>query len=186
MARRRLGPRRKRIFVAAEGEGERALATWLQILCDEQGLHVHLDIDVAGGGDTRSVVEFAVGRRRQRIRSKGGDKGALVLLDADRLAQDRAAGRRPEAVKGQEELQLIYLVPNLEGMLVRLYSGCEAQCIAANDAERRLRQWWSDYRKPVSASMLTKRFGLSDLQRAAAHDFHLRDLLTLLGLLSAA
>ena len=183
MARRRTVPRRKRIFVAAEGDGDRALAAWLQRLCDEQRRHLHLDIVAAGGGDTRSVVEFAIDRRWRRANSKGRDKGALVLLDADRLAKDRAAGRGPETVKGREHLQLVYLVPKLEGLLIRLHQGCETQFVAADEAERRLRQLWPEYRKPMQASALGMRFDLADLRRAAAHDRHLRNVLTLLGLL---
>lgn len=183
MAGRRPVPRRKRIFVTAEGDGERALARWLQELCDEQGLHRHLDVVVAGGGDIRSVVEFAVERRRRHVDSKGRDKGAIVLVDADRVAQDRAAGRDPETVEGLERLQLVYLTPNLEGLLIRLHNGCETQFVAADDAERRLRRLWPEYRKPMPAAALGKRFDLEDLRRAAPYDRHLGDALLLLGLL---
>ena len=182
MARRRPVPRQKRIFVAAEGDGERALARWLQELCREQGLLLHLDIFVAGGGDARSVVEFAVDRRRRHADFKGRDRGALVFVDADRLAQDRATGRNPETVEGREHLQLVYLTPNLEGLLIRLHIGCETQFVAADGAERRLRRLWPEYRKPMAAAALGKRFDPEDLRRAAAHDRHLRDALLLLGL----
>ena len=183
MARRRPVPGRKRIFVAAEGDGERALARWLQVLCDEQDLHIHLDVVVAGGGDTRSVVEFAVERRRRHTDSMGRDKGALVFVDADRLVQDRAAGRDPERVEGRERLQLLYLTPNLEGLLIRLHDGRETQFVAADDAERRLHRLWLEYRKPMPAGALGQRFDLVDLRRAPAYDPHLRDALALLGLL---
>lgn len=182
MARRRPVPRHKRIFVAAEGDGERALARWLQELCREQGLLLHLDILVAGGGDARSVVEFAVDRRRRHADFKGRDRGALVLVDTDRLAQDRAAGRDPETVKGRERLLLVYLTPNLEGLLIRLHNGCETQIVDADHSERRLRRLWPEYRKPMSAAALGKRFDLEDLRRAARHDRQLRDALLLLGL----
>ena len=153
---------------------------------DEQGLHLHLDIAVAGGGDTRSVVEFAVDRRRRHTDSMGRDQGALVFLDNDRLAQDRAAGRDPETVEGRERLQLVYLTPNFEGLLVRLHNGCETQFVAADDAVRRLQRRWPEYRKPMPAAALGKRFDLVSLRRAAAHDLHLREALALLGLLPRA
>ena len=183
MPRRRPVARRKRIFVAAEGDGEQALARWLQALCDDRGLHLHLDIAVAGGGDTRWIVEFAVDRRRRRNDSRMRDSGALVLLDADRLAADRAAGRDPETVPGLGDLRPVYLRPNLEGLLLRLHRGREGQFPAAEDAESRLRALWPDYDKPMPASALRDRFGPEDLRRAAAHDPDLRDALTLLGLL---
>ena len=183
MPRRRLVARRARIFVAAEGEGDQSLARWLQELCDERSLHLHLDIVVAGGGDTRSVVEFAVDRRRRRNESRIRDRGALVFLDADRLERDRAAGRDPETVPGSGGLRLVYLRPSLEGLLYRLHRGCETEFPAATDAERRLKRLWPGYDKPMPAAALGERFSPDDLRRAAAHDADLRDALTLLGLM---
>ena len=182
MPRLRAVPRRKRVFVAAEGDGDRALARWLQTLCDEHGLHVHLDVVVAGGGDTRRVVEYAVEQRRRHNETRVRDRGALVLLDVDRLEQDRAAGRDPETVPGRADLRLVYLTPNLEGVLFRLHPGREAQFVAPEDAGRRLQGLWPDYRKPASAASLRRRFDLNDLRRVAACDLDLRDALTFLGL----
>lgn len=116
----------------------------------------------------------------------GSDKGALVFLDADRLAQDRNAGRNAETVDGRERLQLIFLTPNLEGLLIRLHGGQEALLPTAADSERRLQRLWPEYRKPMPARALEQRFGLPDLRRAAAHDAHLREALILLGLLPKA
>lgn len=183
MGRRRAVPRRKRIFVAAEGDGDRALAQWLQGLCEDKGLHIHLDVAVAGGNDTRWVVEYAVDRRRRRNDSKTRDKGALVFLDSDRLAEDRAAGRDPETVPGRRDLQLVYLKPKLEGLLIRLHPGQERRFVAARDAERDLQRLWPEYRKPMPATALRERFGLDDLRCAARHDAGLRDALALLGLM---
>ena len=183
MPQRRSVARRRRIFVAAEGDGEQSLARWLQALCEDAGLHLHFDIAVAGGGDTRTVVEFAVDRRRRRNDSRSRDSGALVFLDADRLAADRAAGRDPETVPGIGDLRPVYLRPNLEGLLVRLHPGREARFPAEDDAEGRLRALWPDYRKPMPAAALRGRFGPDDLRRAAGHDPDLRNALRLLGLL---
>lgn len=181
MARRRIVPRRTRIFAAAEGDGERAFVQLLQGLCDDKGLHLHLDIAVAGGGDSRAVVEYAVDRRRRRNDTRVRDKGALVFLDADRVERDRAAGRDPETVKGRGDLQPVYLRPNLEGLLIRLHRGHEKRVVAARDAERDLQRLWPEYEKPASAKALAERFGLDDLRRAARHDDGLRGALTLLG-----
>ena len=183
MARRRPVPRRKRILAVAEGDGEQALARWLQRLCDEQGLHLHLDVAVAGGNDTRWVVEFAVERRRRRNDSKMRDSGALVFLDSDRLDEDRAAGRDPETVRGRRDLELVYLRPKLEGLLIRLHPSHEKRSVAAKDAEKRLRKLWPEYDKPMPARALAERFDLNDLRRAARHDPDLRNALTLLGLM---
>ena len=67
--------------------------------------------------------------------------------------------------------------------LIRLHDGHETQFVAADDAERRLHRLWLEYRKPMPAGALGKRFDLVGLRRAAAYDPHLRDALALLGLL---
>ena len=100
--------------------------------------------------------------------------GALVFLDEDRLPQDCAAGRDPETVEGRELLQLVYLTPNLEGLFIRLHHGYETQCVAADDTDKRLRQLWPEYQKPMPATTLNTRFDLEDLRRAALHDYQLR------------
>lgn len=112
----------------------------------------------------------------------GHDKGALVFLDADRLGQDRASGRDPDRVIGRELLQLVFLAPNLEGLLLRLHTGREARIVVPDDAERLLQRVWPEYRKPMSARALERRFNLLDLERAATYDSQLQDALTLLGL----
>ncbi len=45
-----------------------------------------------------------------------------------------------------------------------------------------LRKVWPEYSKPPTADQLSKRFALSDVQRAAQHDSELQRLLKVLGL----
>ena len=116
----------------------------------------------------------------------GATREPWFFLDTDRLAHDRATGRDPERVVGRERLQLAFLNPNLEGLLVRLHSGRETQFAAADDAERLLQRLWPEYRKPMPARALEQGFNLVDLERAAVYDTHLRDALALLGLLPRA
>ena len=44
---------RRRIFVGVEGKSEKSFVVWIQNLCDEAELRIHLDIWAAGGGDTK-------------------------------------------------------------------------------------------------------------------------------------
>lgn len=171
-------PRRKRVFVGAEGESERAFAAWLQRLCDDRGLHLHLDVFVAEGGDSASIV-----RRCAEKCEKGKPYvRRLVLLDADRIPEDRMNDRAPEPVAAKADIDLIHLEPDLEGVLLRLHKGQETRNPARRSTETELRKHWPGYRKPPSADDLEKRFDLGDLQRAAHHDAHLRRLLEGLGL----
>ena len=181
MARRRTIPKRRRIFIGAEGESERSLAKWLSDLCEEAGLHVHLDIRVCGGGDSFGVVEYSVEQYRQRKRH-GPYSAALILLDADRIEGDRSRGRDPTKGLGGEDLHLIYQKPNIEGLLIRLHRGQENRFVSAGEVKRVLQRLWPDYAKPASAQALSRRFGLSDLQRAARYDDDLWQMLKILGL----
>ena len=52
--------RRRRFFVACEGDSEYGYAALLQSLANESGLAVHLDIREYRGGDPLAVVEKAV------------------------------------------------------------------------------------------------------------------------------
>ena len=178
MVRQRLlFPRRKRVFIGAEGESERSLAKWLNILCDEQGLSFHLDIVVCGGGDSLAIAEHAVREYRRRGRLYGQFSAAWILLDYDRLEQDRRSGRDPAPEADTENLKLVYLKPNIEGTLLKFHPGQEKRSPAVNSAERELRRFWPQYRKPASAWELRKRFGIEDIRRAARHDGGLRWML---------
>lgn len=75
------------------------------------------------------------------------------------------------------------MIPNLEGLLVRLHEGRETHAIAPGDAERQLKALWPEYRKgSLRADQLKRRFGFADLNRAARFDEELRKLLEILRL----
>ena len=175
-------PKRKRIFVGAEGESERSLARWLKILCEEQGFKFHFDITVSNGGDSLAITKHAVYEYRRRIQTRGEFSSGLILLDSDRLQQDIKSGRDPAPEANSENLKLVYLKPNFEGLLLRLHEGREKQFPTADEAKRNLQRLWQNYRKPASAEELHKRFGIEDIRRVAPHDSNLRWILEKLGL----
>ena len=105
-----------------------------------------------------------------------------MLLDRDRIAQDISAGRDACAVASKWRVELLYLDPNLEGLLLRLHPGRERRSIAPGDALKELRKIWPEYRKPPTAAQLRQRFDLPALRRAARHDQELQRLLAILGL----
>lgn len=179
---RRPIPRRTRYFVGVTGPGDQSLVQWWQKLSEQEGLHIHLDVHVSHGGDNRSVVEHALDRLHRQAGSHVAPKTALVLLDADTIEQDRRSGRDPTTVKGHERLQIIYLRPNLEGLLLRLCPGCETRFVAPGLALSTLQLAWREYVKPMPASALGKRFDIADLRRAARHDDQLRHALAAIGL----
>ena len=146
--------------------------------CERSGLHLHVKIKPAGGGDSVAVVESAA-----RYLSKRTDYSKqLVLLDNDRIEQDIKAGRNAGSVAFANRLDIILLNSNLEGLLLRLHSGHEHRQVRSQDALKELKKVWPEYDKPPTADQLDHRFDVSDLQRIAQRDEHLRRLLEILGL----
>ena len=179
--RRNKVPLRRVIFIGVEGPSDRTFVRFLQICCDEKGLHLHLDTKPADGGDSVVVVEEAA-RYLNRHSERRGIKDRLVLLDSDRIRQDKQAGLDAQSVASKENLELIFLHPNLEGLLLRLHKGHERR-INVNNAMAELRKVWPQYsKKKLTADQLRRRFTLSNLQRAAQYDDGLKRLLEILGL----
>lgn len=166
--------KRTRFSICVEGASEQSLIAWWQKLSEKENLHIHLDVHVSGGGDSRSIVEDAVDLLNRQSESRTTPASTLVFLDFDRVPEDRRCGRDPEMAKGREKLQLIYMQPNLEGLLLRLCDGFENQFVDSGRALQLLRKNWKGYAKPMSAAALQRRFDLADLRRAAKHDDYLQ------------
>lgn len=183
-SRKRPDVRRRRVvFVGVEGKSDRAFVRFLGLLCDRAGLHVHLDARPCDGGDSLEVVRETA-RRLKRHPDRGGIAARLVLLDADRMQADRAAGRDALTEAERCGLEAVLIEPNLEGLLLRLHEGYEARRVPAQEEEKQLRKFWSSYSKSsLTGDRLRQRFSLGALERAARHDEELRKLLIVLGLL---
>ena len=173
MRRRRSVNPRRAIFIGVEGISDRALVRFLGKCCERKGLHLHLDVKPANGGDSVAVVQAAA--RHAPKRSEYSKK--LVLLDKDRIEQDKKTGRDALVVASSYRLEIILLNPNLEGLLFRLYSGNERRQIRAQDAMKELKRVWPEYDKPPTADQLDQRFKATDLLRSARYDEHLQRLL---------
>ena len=180
--RRPVQPRRS-FFIAGEGQSERAFVRFLQRLCDEARLYVHLDVRPQDGGGSVAVIEQA-GRWLKRNRSRREYQARLVLLDRDRIEAEPREGMQAQAAATRYKLEIVFQDPNLEGLLVRLHAGQEQRKIRASDSENELRKMWPEYQKPPTAEQLRQRFTLDDVRRAAVHDQHLQTLLEVIGLWS--
>ena len=123
-----------------------------------------------------------VGRCAERIWKKRPYARRLVLLDSDRLAEDRRNGRDPAPVAAKTKVDLVSLQPNLEGLILRLHEGQETRKLARESVANDLKKLWPGYRKPPSADDLEGRFSIDDLRRAARYDEYLRTLLKALEL----
>lgn len=182
MPRRRTVEARRVIFIGVEGKSDRAFARFLQICCDGEGQHLHLNVKTASGGDSVAVVKEAVHHLARHL-DRRDINHSLVLLDRDRHAQDVQAGRDAQAVASKAKLEIIFQNPNLEGLLLRLHQGHESRAIVADNSLTELLRVWPEYSKSsLTAAQLQRRFTVSDLRRAARYDEGLRRLLYVLGL----
>ena len=126
---------RRRIFVGVEGKSEKSFVAWIQNLCDEAELRVHLDIWVAGGGDTKNILNLSIKRMNRLKRDKGDFDAALILIDHDHLENDLAADQELVALIKSKDIEMIWQKPNLEGVLFRLHEGNENRIVTATDAK---------------------------------------------------
>ena len=185
-ARRRAArPQRTRIFIGCEGESEQGYATLLQRAADAVGRFVHLDAVVLqpGGGDPCALVEEALKRVWQRERQHG-DRYAyrFVLLDADKLGQQRQRDARAEAL-ADGVLNLIWQQPCFEATLLRHLPEClQLRPPLTADALVQLRQRWPDYRKPMPAIRLATRIDQSAFERIRRVEPELARLLDVIGI----
>lgn len=182
MARQTI-PQRTRIFVAGEGESEIAFIAWLQDLCDQSSLHVHLDRPRRlRPGDPLTLVSSAIEDRRRSAEKAGiGHRASCLLIDTDRLEDGSTRSNEAIVLAQKHNLVLIRQRPCFEGVLVRLHRSGPFSG-TANEAERRLRNEWRDYRKPPNRQQLAARFRLADLRCAAAADDSLQALLAIVDL----
>ncbi len=179
---KRVISQRTRFFLAVEGEGEQSFIKWLNELCEQNGLHIHLDCEPVRGGGYKSMLANAVRYRERKERKKA--KAAILLLDADRAARDDGwtiAQLKEEATK--KNFKVCVQSPNQEGILFRMLPGNEQMQPNSSTVKRQLLNTWPEYKKPLDARTLATKFTLRDLHRVAQIDAELRALLQTIGLI---
>lgn len=175
--------RRRRFFVACEGDSEYGYAALLQRLADESGLAVHLDIRKYRGGDPLAVVEKAVKELSSRANRRGEYDGQAIFLDADRRNDSIRRTMQADRLIRQNEFRAVWSQPAFESLLLKHLRGCERlQPATANLALRELRDRWPEYRKGMNVGELRSRIDLAAVERSAAVLPELRRFLVAIGL----
>ena len=169
--------RKEPIFVGTEGASEAQFAYFLRDLCLAERLDVHVKVWKGNGGDSLSVVrEMERYMRANELVREFSRK--FVLLDEDRIVEDRRAGRDAITAAAKAGIQVVLQRPDIEGVLRRLHRGEEQRSVPREQSMVALRRLWRDYEKPASKEQLVRRFGLGDLRRAAEFDPQLRELVS--------
>ena len=172
---------RKRIFIAGEGEGEQSFVKWLQRLADQNGLHVHLDCQLLGGGGYKTMLEKTT--RECKRKGRQSAKSFILLVDSDRAERgdDGWTLLQLKQQAAKQKISVFVQTPNQEGLLFRMLPGNERLQPSSVKAQKQLCSIWPDYQKPVDAQTLDKKFKLSDLLRVAKVDLELNALLLMIG-----
>jgi hypothetical protein len=180
MPRHTIKPR-SRYFVAVEGESEQSFTTWLQIQLTQRGLPIHLDAVVLGGGGYKSMLANAVREYRRRSIIRGHYRNQFLLLDRDRTDQGDWPISKLEQEASKHHIIVCAQSPNHEGLLLRMCIGHEKDTVVASAALKKLLAIWPQYRKPVNAQTLQRRYTVQDLIRASEFDDQIKRLLIGIG-----
>jgi hypothetical protein len=184
--RRPIIPQRKPIFIGCEGESEQAYAGRLQDLIAQQGLHVHLNIEVLRAGDPLARLEFAVRKLEHLKKTRGTFADKFVLLDTDQLLLSPARAVQARAFAQANDIRIVWQDPCFEAMLLRHLPGRAARRPPNNQAtQTALLQDWPAYRKPMSRGELATVLDLDSVVRAAGVEHDLGVLLQCIGLIPA-
>ncbi len=182
---RPLRPKRKRYFVAVEGESERSFIKWIWGIADRRGLSLHLDVHLIGGGGFSSLVKEA-----QRLKAAAARKGtpfkdAFLVVDSDRSDTGDWPTERVRFVSQQFGLTVCFQHPNHEGVLIRMIEGNETSNFSASSIDHQIRTVWPNYQKGQNAEKIARRYSADDLIRMAKHDEDWKKLLVSIGLIQS-
>lgn len=183
--RRPLIPQRKPIFVGCEGESEQAYAGLLQDLASDQGLHVHLNIEVLKAGDPLARIELAIRKLANLKRTRGVYSNRFVLLDTDQLSLSPTRARQAISLAADNDIKIVWQDPCFEAVLLRHFQGRAASRPPNNQATRTaILQAWPGYKKPMTRRELADKLDLEAVVRAGGVESDLSELLRCVGLIA--
>ena len=162
---------RKRIFIACEGESEESFVKWLQQLCDDQELSIHLDSYLLRGGGYEKMLSIAIEERNKR-RSKAGSafKQSVLFVDTDRgdSSVDVWSLENLRQAAFKSDFFACFSRPNLEGVLLRMLLPKAQIAWDSKRVEKELHNVWEKYKKPATADILALKFRLDKIDPADA------------------
>ena len=160
--------KRKRVFVACEGESEGGYAGFLLDTAEEIGLSLHFDLQICRGGDHLAIVQRAVAKMKRRAQQYGAFWKKAVFLDSDRRGENAERTRQADEMIAQSGLLPIWSHPCLEALILRHFPECEhLNPPTSSLAHQELLRHWPNYEKPESRSALRAKFDITHVQRAA-------------------
>jgi hypothetical protein len=174
--------RRASFFLAVEGKSEQSFVAWPQMLAEKR-LRIHLDAFSLGGGGFKSMLQKAV--RQHQLRSEiVRYQERFLIVDRDRAEQGDWSIEKLNQEAAKHSIIVCAQCPNHEGLLLRMTPGMERETADATSALTKLKNRRPNYRKPMNAHDLERKFLLDDLLRVASVDPDLQILLKKIGLMT--
>jgi hypothetical protein len=186
MRSRRTIIQRAPVFLGCEGESEQAYGQFLNELLrlSDRPFHVEAVNLSPGAGDPISRLQRAKQEIIRRSKRRSEFRFKAVLLDSDQIDRDQERRRRAERLALELGIKIIWQEPCHEAILLRHLDGfARNRPIRSSDAEDALRSAWPDYRKPMTKVQLARRLTLEAVERAAAVEPSLLELLRAISLL---
>ena len=152
---------RKRIYLAVEGESEQSFIKFLQQISDQNNIHVHLDCEVLGGGGYKTMLEKAISYRSRREKNKGSAKISILIVDTDRADKNEDGWSLEQLTleANKYHFDVCLQKPNLEGLLLRMFSGYEHTYANASSARKeRARNNSRNWHLPINAILMRSSF----------------------------
>ena len=174
---------RKRFFLAVEGESEQSFIKWIGRLADEQGLHLHLETRVIGGGGFSNLVSEAHRMRTVAARHGTPFRESFLVIDSDRAATGDWSTDKVRAHAKELGLIVCFQRPNHEGVILRMFRGNEMSNFSRSSVDHQIQAVWPNYQKGQNAEKIAQRYLVDDLIRMAKYDEDWKCLLKAIGLM---
>ena len=181
-------PRKMPVFLGCEGASEVAYGQFLARLLAAANLAVHLEVVALnpGAGDPLSLIKRIIKELPRREARRTPFKLKIVLMDADRLQNDRVRKSATETLAQDHGIGILWQRPCHEALLLRHFEGHQNQQPAdCRSATALLQKLWPDYEKPMSTTDLARRIDQAGLFRAASVEPAVQHFLAQIGLLPA-
>jgi hypothetical protein len=127
------------------------------------------------------MLRDAASRKSREEKRKGPFRAAFLLVDEDRAQQADWPVHRLRSEAAGVGLKLCGQKPKFEGLLLRMFPGRERVVPVAVSVDEQLRALWPEYRKPMDARSLARKFTLDDLIRVARVEPELARVLSTIG-----
>lgn len=154
---------RTTVFLGCEGGSELGYGRWLNRQARKENVLLHIGCHDLHGGPPLTLVRKA---KRKLDQPSADFTHRAILLDQDRFSENPENDAEAIGLADELGIVLIRQHPCHEGFVLRHFDGCERiQIRTSNDAERRLRRVWPDYRKGLFADEYEEILGEEHLRR---------------------